>query len=132
MSVFIVSDKTMQQVVSAMHCRHLGTEAASQLGRELFQLNHLAVQARYGDDVEPPPECETWTWKPNTPHTCPENVPSDTAVACRFLRAMDCLRYQTDEPIGTHRLLEQLYGTQEQYRRAIIRRMPEYREADWD
>lgn len=138
MSAFVISENTMQQVVTGIMSvvdDDYPCGFADNRGRQLFELNISAVQQRYPDTIENPQ---------NMPGPIPTPVPEafrwdgprflDTlAKKCQALKAMRCLRYQCSEGDVPETAL---YGDLEKYIDLlcleIVDSLPEYKAATWD
>lgn len=136
MSAFVVSDRTMQRVVSAMKKLEGSCEDADQLGRDLFELNRQAVAHRYPQEATRILENDTagWTWSVTCPLGDGRGLPSDRTVCCEWLKAMECLHYQMSEgdAVPTSPLYAQLEKRINEYKSHVVHWLPEYEAAAWD
>ncbi len=136
MSCFIVTDKTMQDAVSAMHIHSASSDLADQLGRELWLLNFAAYDARYPKDQTTATDREIaaeWQWKPAFPVLTDRGIPASRAAACQWLKSLICLRYQCSEgECRKHELYHRVSNRIAQLALLIIDTLPEYEAAAWD
>ena len=137
MSAFIVSEETMQKVVSAMLASHEACEDADRLGRKLFALNESAVNYRYAARPQSEPQAgdySAWSWRVTSPLRNSEGVPQDRAIACEWLKVMHCLRYQMSEgeQFEQTALYQRLHKRIHEFEYAIVSSLPEYDAAAWD
>jgi len=124
MSAFIVSERTMQRVVTAMRREEGAWEDACQLGRDLYAMNHRAIEARYGEPQYVPP----FEW---TVQMLPDE--GDRKRWCELLKALDCLLYQCSEgDVPKEALYKQLEACRNKLRAEIVHGLPEYDKAPWD
>ena len=136
MSAFVVSDGTMQKVVTALCEDHESCEDADKLGRDLFRLNEAAVNHRYAACKHVTPQegkGEGWTWKVSGALRNCHRVPVDRATACAWLKAMHCLKYQLSEgeQFTNTLLFERLSRRIRTFESSIISNLPEYDAAPW-
>ena len=136
MSCFIVDEKTMQRVVTAMHNHSLPCEEADKLGRELWALNLRAWDHRYSKDKTTATDREIvaeWTWRVTSPVTDGHGNPwKNTKLACQWLKSLVCLRYQCSEgDCDKDPLYERLTARINSLALAIVGQLPEYEAAEW-
>lgn len=133
MSAFVVSDRTMQVCVTALHNRQLACEDADKLGRDLFALNERAVNWRY-DGVDKPDSPSGWEWKVTCPLVHGDGIPVDRKLACEWLKALHCLRYQLTEgeQFIEHDLYKRIEKRAHQIESYLAQSLPEYQNAPWD
>ncbi len=125
MSAFIVSDGTMDLVVSAI--LKLGAwegiltaspTAGDEIGAKLYAMNHEAVRQRYGCP-EPRPK---YRWQPAGYHS-----------PVRWYKAVQCLSYQCSEGnVPETPLYAELEQIEHELAGEIIRELPAYKAAPWD
>jgi hypothetical protein len=138
MSAFVVRDATMQKVVSALRQDNESCEDADKLGRDLFALNEDAVDHRYAAHPLVTPRQGSdywdWTWRGSSANHNGHGVPIQLALACDWLKAMHCLRYQCSEGEQFEKtdLYVRLTKRIHQFESAIVCGLPEYDQADWD
>lgn len=127
MSSFIVSAETMQRCVSALaeaNCKQLvGTE----LGRSLYRMNASGPLDLTEEDIE-------WEWRLNFGgmRTNRRRLPADRAVACDWLKALECLLYNCPGVARTTEPYQRVQRTIESYRAHIVEQLTEYKSAKWD
>lgn len=142
MSAFVVSDRTMQQCVSALTTDRQSCEDADQLGRDLYRLNVLAVNHRYRDSrpeiqermTDEPDAYAEWRWKVNNVVGDAAMLPENRVVACQQLKALHCLRYQMSEgeEVPASALYHDVERRTVELARQIVSGLPEYDKATWD
>ena len=143
MSAFIVSPETMQRCVTAMHDHTQSQQEADELGRCLYNLNREAVAHRYPsaglDELPGGSIPKDWTWVPEV-ESCPAGIMAGggtfitVAVACVWLKALQCLRYQCMEgsEVPATALYKQIADRIGQLQCQIVVHLPEYTSAPWD
>jgi len=131
MSAFIVSDGTMDLVVSAAikiaEDRGNGqfaniltrrSEAGDLIGAKLYALNHEAVAQRYDEGESSTP----YRWQP-----------AGYQNRVRWYKAIQCLRYQCAEGDAPETpLYAELTALERIVASYIIDELPAYKEAPWD
>ena len=131
MSAFIVSDKTMNIAVNAFfkHDRQMRDAPQDQLellGRQLFDMNSTAVEARYGESDDGFSDTPDYSWTPL-------RLYEGKAALCAMFKAVQCLRYQCSEgDVPNYPLYKRLNDLLETLSYEIICRLPEYNKAEWD
>ena len=125
MSSFIVSEGTMQRVVTAMRRPEGACEDADDLGQRLYGMNQRAIGARYKRTEDFVPSFQ-WTVR-----MLPDE--GDRKGWCELLKAVDCLVYQCGEgDVPKEALFQELEACRDKLRREIVRGLPEYDAAPWD
>ena len=123
--------------MSALLREHEPCEAADQLGRDLFALNEAAVNYRYAASPHVPQQAgdySGWSWRGTGAEDNGDGVPGSLTVACDWLKALHCLRYQCTEgePFERHILYARLTQRIGEFETAIVRGLPEYDTAAWN
>jgi len=138
MSAFIVSPETMQRCVAAMEREDGSWEDACDLGRRLYDLNQRAVQHRYPnykpDQLPGSPIPENWEFRVTCPLSDGHGIPTNQAIACNWLKALHCLRYQCTEgdEVPNDLLYKQLHDRIRKIERHLVSELPAYQDAPWD
>src|SRR5258708_25803522 len=128
MSAFIVSDGTMDLVVSAILKVHergawegiltASPTAGDEIGAKLYAMNHEAVRQRY-DEREP---FEPYSWQP-----------AGYRQPVRWYKAIQCLRYQCSEgDVPETPLYAALTDLERHIAGNIVAQMPADEAAPWD
>ncbi len=126
MSAFIVSDRCMQNVVTAVgNDDNLTAEDRDNEGRALYEMNTRAVNARYPNrkPEEPPPFSWNVAYKGQF----------DLKKWCQLLVSVQCLLYQCSEgKVPEELAYAHLKDCERDLRNEIVSSLPEYKQASWD
>ena len=118
MSVFLVTNETINRVVSAMLAENEACEDGDKLGAELLRMNHEALAARYGDSV---PSDVTFRYR------------HESYMKHNRLKAMACLHYQCSEgDVPDCDLYQRLEKAIDDLAYDIATSTQEYNDAPWD
>lgn len=124
MSCFVVSDRTVNKVVSAMLPAGHSCEDGENLGRELLAMNNDAVRVRYSNPSGMTTDPDDYEYPGNV------NAYSDMAK----LKAVNCLIYQCSEgaEIRSRDLYRQLEEISDTLAHNIVGTLKAYQDLPWD
>lgn len=131
MSAFEVEKATIDKVVTMLYADKLSSTDCAQLdavGLRLWEMNHLALKARYGAD-----EPHGVKYEHQVPKGYYSHNPPTLAVRCAMLKAANCFLYQCSEgDVPELALYCEVAKARHDLALAIVSDLPEYEAAPWE
>ena len=121
MSAFIVSDKTINAIVTNCYNSNYSDKCKRNLAKQLFNLNRASINQRYGMGEDKKFREMDYEYKRHT-------VDKVTAF-----KALQCLIYQCSEGnVPETRLYKSLEKKEQKLAYEIVTNLPEYNKTSWD